>query len=101
MKEIENLSIGGYAFAVERDAAMQLRDYLGSLEEWYLSREDGQEIMDGIEGRLSELLAERLSGHDSVVTLADVHVPFLPLANGYILHGYVPFHLYPHISRMT
>ena len=44
MKEVERLSIGGYAFTVEQDAATLLRDYIASLEKHYLPQADGKEI---------------------------------------------------------
>jgi phage shock protein PspC (stress-responsive transcriptional regulator) len=69
MKEVERLSIGGYAFTVEQDAATLLRDYIASLEKHYLPQADGKEIMDGIEERLAELLSER--GHE-VIDRSDV-----------------------------
>ena len=59
MNEIEHLSIGGYAFRLEVDAAAQLRNYIGSLESYYLPQPDGLEIMDSIEERLAELLTGR------------------------------------------
>lgn len=59
MNEIEHLSIGGYAFRLEVDAAAQLRNYIGSLESYYLPQPDGREIMDSIEERLAELLTGR------------------------------------------
>ena len=45
MKEVERLSIGGYAFTVEQDAATLLRDYIASLEKHYLPQADGKEII--------------------------------------------------------
>ncbi len=63
------MSIGGYAFTVEQDAATLLRDYIASLEKHYLPQADGKEIMDGIEERLAELLSER--GHE-VIDRSDV-----------------------------
>ena len=71
MKEIEKLSIGGYAFTLEKDAATEVEQYLRGLETHYLSQEGGKEIMEGIEERMAELLLERC-GQSGVVTMADI-----------------------------
>ena len=47
MKETIQLSIGGYAFMLEKDAAEALSGYLTTLETHYLKQEGGKEIMEG------------------------------------------------------
>ena len=59
MKQTEQISIGGYAFILETDAAEALRRYIGELESHYLSQEGGKEIMEGIEERVAELLLDK------------------------------------------
>ena len=59
MKEIEQVSIGGYAFTLEKDAAGILEVYLNKLEAHYLGQQGGREIMEGIEERVAELLLDR------------------------------------------
>ena len=71
MKEIEKLSIGGYAFTLEKDAAAAVEQYLNGLEAHYLGQPGGKEIMEGIEERMAELLLERC-GSSGVATVADV-----------------------------
>ena len=71
MKEIEQLSIGGYAFTLEKDAAEEVAQYLKGLEAHYLSQQGGKEIMEGIEERMAELLLDRC-GKAGVVTMADI-----------------------------
>ena len=71
MKEVEKLSIGGYAFTLEKDAAAEVERYLNGLEAHYLGQEGGKEIMEGIEERMAELLIERC-GKNGVVTVADI-----------------------------
>ena len=71
MKEVERVSIGGYAFTLETDAAAAARSYLTTLESHYLRQEGGREIMEGIEERMAELLLER-GGEGGVVTLSAV-----------------------------
>ena len=67
MKEIEKVSLGGYAFTLDTDAAQLAADYLGELERFYAGREGGSEILDGIEERMAELLHEKC-GYDGVVS---------------------------------
>ena len=71
MKEIEKLSIGGYAFTLEKDAAEEVEQYLKGLEAHYMAQQGGKEIMEGIEERMAELLLERC-GRTGVVTMADI-----------------------------
>ena len=59
MKEVERVSIGGYAFTLETDASEAAKAYLTELEAHYLGQEGGKEIMEGIEERMAELLLER------------------------------------------
>ena len=71
MKEVEKLSIGGYAFTLEKDASAVVEQYLRDLEAHYLGQQGGREIMEGIEERMAELLLERC-GQRGVATLADI-----------------------------
>ena len=71
MKEIEKVSIGGYAFTLEKDASAQVEAYLKDLEAHYLGQPGGKEIMEGIEERMAELLLERCGQH-GVATMADI-----------------------------
>ena len=71
MKEIERVSIGGYAFTLEKDASTEVERYLKDLEAHYLGQEGGKEIMEGIEERMAELLLERC-GQGRVASVADI-----------------------------
>ena len=71
MKETVQLSIGGYAFILEKDASEALEAYLGTLESHYIKQEGGKEIMEGIEERIAELLQEK-TPRGTVVNLADI-----------------------------
>ena len=71
MKEIERVSIGGYAFTLEKDAAVAVERYLKDLEAHYRGQEGGKEIMEGIEERMAELLLERC-GTGRVAGVADI-----------------------------
>jgi len=67
MKEVERVSLGGYAFTLEDDAARLAEEYLGKLETYYNGRAGGGEILDGIEERMAELLTEK-AGREGVVS---------------------------------
>ena len=71
MTEIEKVSIGGYAFTLEKAASEEVGKYLKNLEAHYLGKPGGKEIMEGIEERMAELLLERC-GRNSVATMADI-----------------------------
>jgi phage shock protein PspC (stress-responsive transcriptional regulator) len=71
MKQVERVSIGGYAFTLEVDASEAAKAYLTELEAHYLDQEGGKEIMEGIEERMAELLLERC-GNGGVVSLSAV-----------------------------
>ena len=71
MKEIEKVSIGGYAFTLDKDAAVLVEKYLKDLGAHYLGQPGGREIMEGIEERMAELLLERC-GANGVVTAAHI-----------------------------
>ena len=71
MKEVERVSIGGFAFTLEDDAARLAGEYLDQLEAHYSTREGGSEILEGIEERMAELLRER-SGREGVVSRQDI-----------------------------
>ena len=67
MKEVERVSLGGYAFTLDTDAARLAEDYLGELEKHYDGRPGGSDILEGIEERMAELLMEK-AGRDGVVS---------------------------------
>ena len=67
MKPVESVSIGGYVFSLENDACSRVKEYLDELDTFYSRKESGNEIMEGIEERMSELLFEK-SGSGGVVT---------------------------------
>ena len=71
MKEVERVSLGGYAFTFEKEAATTAQQYLNELENHYRDREGGAEILEGIEERMAELLEEKC-GRNGVVSKADI-----------------------------
>ena len=55
MKQTEKVSIGGYPFVLDTDAAATAKSYLDEMAAYYTN----PEITDGIEERMAELLRER------------------------------------------
>ena len=68
MKQVDKVSIGGYAFTMESEAAHAARIYLEQLGDYYKS----SEVMEGIEERMAELLLEKTPS-EGVVDLATVN----------------------------
>ena len=68
MKQVDKVSIGGYAFTMESEAAQAARIYLEQLGDYYKS----SEVMEGIEERMAELLLEKTPS-EGVVDLATVN----------------------------
>lgn len=70
MKQIEKVSIGGYAFMLEAEAAAETESYLKDMAAHYTN----PEITDGIEERMAELLRERTpeGGVVSKSTILDI-----------------------------
>ncbi|MBQ3882245.1 MAG: PspC domain-containing protein [Bacteroidales bacterium] len=72
MIETKMMSIGGYAFTMDAEAAAAAQKYISSLEKYYLKNESGREIMEGIEERMAELFLEK-SSTGGVVSVAMVN----------------------------
>lgn len=70
MKQIEKVSIGGYAFMLEAEAAAETDSYLKDMAAHYTN----PEITEGIEERMAELLRERTpeGGVVSKSTILDI-----------------------------
>ena len=72
MTEVEKVSIGGYAFTLEKEAYVIVKQYLDELESHYSRREGGTEVMEGIEERMAELLYEKCAD-DGVASVAQIN----------------------------
>lgn len=70
MKKIVKVSIARFSFTLEESAHILLDNYINDLKAFYTPSGE-QDVVDGIEERIAELLLER-SGKDNVVTLAMV-----------------------------
>lgn len=67
MKQIEKVSIGGYVFTLDTEAAAETERYLKEMATYYTN----PEITDGIEERMAELLRERVKA-DEVVSKSTI-----------------------------
>lgn len=73
MKKTYTISLAGRIFPLEEDAGNKLQTYIQTLENYYFKEDDGQEIMNDIEGRIAELLSEYMqTPAKEVITLADI-----------------------------
>lgn len=59
MKTTENISIGGLAFTIESDAYIELDSYLKEIAACFSNDPSGNEIVEDIEVRISELIKEK------------------------------------------
>ena len=68
MKKTLDINLSGRMFHVDEDAYQLLYDYLYNLRHAFERQEGGNEIMDDLENRLAELLLERISDRQEVVS---------------------------------
>ena len=68
MKKVVKVSIGNIAFTIEEDGYLILKGYMEELNDHYRPKQSGNEIIDGIEERMSELFIEK-AGKDAMITL--------------------------------
>ena len=71
MNRVEKISIGGYAFNFEEDAARMVTEYVENLRKCYSAAPDANEIVEAFEDRICEMLLENHPS-DSVVSAADI-----------------------------
>ena len=69
MKLTENISLGGYPFAIEKDALERLEKYLDEVR--LHCKENADEICEDIEERIAELFIEKY-GKSAVINLSAV-----------------------------
>ena len=72
MKKTLTVNLGGTVFNIDDDAYRLLDNYLCDLKAHFSTEEGAEEIVDDIERRVSELLAEKLAAGQQVITIADV-----------------------------
>ena len=72
MKKTLTVNLGGTVFNIDDDAYRLLDNYLCNLKAHFSKEEGAEEIVDDIERRISELLAEKLAEGKQVITISDV-----------------------------
>ena len=72
MKKTLTVNLGGTVFNIDDDAYHLLDNYLCNLKAHFSKEEGAEEIVDDIERRISELLAEKLAEGKQVITISDV-----------------------------
>ena len=68
MKNVVKISISGLAFTLEEEGYALLERYLLRLKKYYSRQQNGMEVVEGIEERIAELLRERMSASEEVVS---------------------------------
>lgn len=72
MKKNISINISGIIFHIEEDGYETLKNYLESINTYFSSYEESEEIIADIEGRIAEIFLERLSDGQQVVSAEDV-----------------------------
>ncbi|MEZ0485066.1 PspC domain-containing protein [Fibrella aquatica] len=78
MKKTISINISGVIFHIEEDGYEKLKSYLQSIQQYFSTYDDSQEIVTDIENRIAEKLLNNLKGDDKTparqaVTLEDVN----------------------------
>jgi len=73
MKKTFTINISGTVFHIEEDAYEVLQKYLVKLKNHFGNEEDGKEILADIEARIAEILVEKTSNDDTVITSSMVN----------------------------
>ena len=72
MKKTFSVNLGNMVYNIDEDAYVRLKDYLDSIEAYFADDKDCEDIMNDIEGRISELFSEQSLSGKYVITLKDV-----------------------------
>eukprot|EP01098_Paradermamoeba_levis_P001456 TRINITY_DN11739_c0_g1_i1.p2 TRINITY_DN11739_c0_g1~~TRINITY_DN11739_c0_g1_i1.p2 ORF type:complete len:130 (+),score=1.10 TRINITY_DN11739_c0_g1_i1:505-894(+) len=74
MKKTISINISGVIFHIEEDGYDKLKNYLTTVQQYFSTYEDSQEIVTDIENRIAEkLLAKLKSADKQAVSLEDVN----------------------------
>lgn len=72
MKKTVNINIAGIACIIDEDAYNMLTEYLNDIRSAFASTEYGEEISSDIEGRVAELISEKI--HDRHIEVIDIKI---------------------------
>jgi phage shock protein PspC (stress-responsive transcriptional regulator) len=72
MKKNISINISGIIFHIEEDGFETLKSYLDSINKYFSSYEDSEEIIADIESRIAEIFLEKLQEGNQIVSSEDV-----------------------------
>ena len=72
MKRTISINISGILFHVEEDGYELLKNYLATINRYFATYEDSQEITNDIESRIAEVFLSKLTPSQQVITLTNV-----------------------------
>ena len=72
MKKTFSVNLGNMVYSIDDDAYLVLKDYLDSIEVYFAGDKDREDIMNDIEGRISELFSSMLNQGKQVLSVKDV-----------------------------
>ena len=72
MKKIISINIGGKVFQINDDAFKKLDTYIKHLQKHFSAEQGGDEIMEDMEARMSELLSEKTNNGSNPVGYEEV-----------------------------
>ena len=73
MNRTITMNLSGIIFHIEEDAYETLNKYLATIKSYFNDAESRDEIMSDIEGRIAELLQEKVSNTKQAVLIQDVN----------------------------
>jgi len=74
MKKNISINISGIIFHIEEDGYDRFKKYLDSINRYFASYEDSEEIIADIESRIAELFLEKLDDGKQVISTEDVDI---------------------------
>ena len=72
MKKNISINISGIIFHIEEDGYEQLKEYLSSINKYFSTFDDSDEIVADIESRIAEIFLSKLSEGKQVINVEDV-----------------------------
>lgn len=72
MTQTISINLGGLLFHIDDDAYEILKSYLQAIEKQFSNESEKREIIQDIEARLAELLADRIDHRKDLISVADV-----------------------------
>lgn len=81
MNKTFNINLGGIVYHIDEDAYDLLENYLKNLRIYFSKEEGGEEIVQDMELRISELFTERIHAGKQVITLSDVEEIIAQMGN--------------------